>query len=148
MISAQNAEFAERAAEYDRTIMMIYNEPANSSPDLAELKALVKLGLGQPLDEATFAKLAASQTELRALQEQLANDLAQQKILPEQYLERLNAAMREAMARNRGLLGENKFKRIFGDAGYEPEKLIDRETFLESQSEMRSQSTHPSFREH
>jgi hypothetical protein len=148
MTNAQDAELAERAAEYDRTIMMMRNDTVSSSPDLVELKALVKLGLGQPLDDTTFAKLAASQTELRAIQEQLADDLTQQKILPEQYLDRINAALSDAMTRNQALLGETRFRRIFGDAGYEPEKLVDREAFLKSQSELRSQSDRPFYREH
>ena len=108
MTNAQDAELAERAAEYDRTIMMMRNDTVSSSPDLVELKALVKLGLGQPLDDTTFAKLAASQTELRAIQEQLADDLTQQKILPEQYLDRINAALSDAMTRNQALLGETR----------------------------------------
>jgi hypothetical protein len=49
---------------------------------------------------------------------------------PENYLERLNAAIAISMQRSLDVLGQERFGAIFRAAGRHPEGLIDRAAFL------------------
>lgn len=46
------------------------------------------------------------------------------------YLAAMNELLAQAMARYSEVLGETRFVKVFGEAGFEPDKLIDRATFL------------------
>lgn len=48
------------------------------------------------------------------------------------YLAAMNALLADMMARDSAVLGETRFLRVFGRAGYEPDKLIDEAIFLSS----------------
>jgi hypothetical protein len=99
----------------------------------AELSALVEMGLGEHLDEDTFHKLADIQSSLRSEQEKLASLLEIGKISDKKYLLDFNQALRHAMEESKMLLGDKRFKSIFGYAGTEPEKLIDPKIFINGQ---------------
>ena len=125
-----------RASDYDRAIKMIDQGEQSSSSDLAELAALAELGLGKPLDIQTLLRLASVQTELRSRQKQYSDDLDDDKLSPEQYLDRIVVALSEAMRQNEEILGHKQFVAIYGKSAYEPENLIDRETFLGSSGKL------------
>jgi hypothetical protein len=97
---------------------------------LRELGALVQLGLGHPLDAATFGVLVSLQARLRAAQSELALKLDAGLLLPEEYLDRLNVALQEWVSETRGVLGTDAFDAVFGDAGRNPTGLVDRDTFV------------------
>jgi hypothetical protein len=97
---------------------------------LAELSALVELGLGRPLDRERFNALAAIQHDLRKAQEALADDLENGKITPEAYLGMLGKTLTQTMHRSEELLGHDNFKAIFGEPPHTSENLIDSEVFF------------------
>lgn len=97
---------------------------------LADLSALVESCLGGRLDPGVFTKLAQIQKELWSAESVLDQALGAGEISDDTYLERTNAAARIAMQKSRALLGDKRFYAIFGDAGDEPDSLIDSEAFL------------------
>lgn len=97
---------------------------------LAELAALIEYKLGEPLDKAAFSELASIQLSLWRSQEKLSSELLGGKLKEEQYLEYLNRAIKDAMIENQKVLGFERFKIIFGDAGYRSEQMIDPDIFL------------------
>jgi hypothetical protein len=106
------------------------NAKNDKDAQLAELSALVELGLGGRLDPKTFDELASIQFALRAEQEKLAGLLESGKLDPKQYLSSLNAVLRRAMEQSHKVLGGERFLAIFGEAGLQPENLVDPETFF------------------
>jgi hypothetical protein len=117
---------------YDRAIAAVHAAaPADEeSIRLGELSALVEAALGEPLDRATFSKLAKIQEDLRASTLALNEKLDSGELTPEAYLDRSDEALREAMKLSWALLGKARFMKIFGEAGLHPEGLADREAFL------------------
>ena len=97
---------------------------------LTELAALTQLGPGRPLDPLTFSAPADIQAELWYSRQSLAALLLARKLSQEDYLEKLNSAVRASMKNSATLLGNEKFKAIFGDAGRNPDGLTDRSAFL------------------
>lgn len=100
------------------------------SAQVDELSALVQKSLGRPLDGATLGSLLANQEWLRQRQGELVTAFDAGQLTPEEYLKRLNEALRSTMEFNRYLLGDERFFKIFGEAGVRPEGLVDRQTFL------------------
>jgi hypothetical protein len=98
---------------------------------LAELSALVEMALGHPIEPETLATLRAIQVELWNARSDLVTRLHDGEITPDQYLERLHDAIRGAMSRSLSLLGEERFQRIFGESGRNPEGLVNRNIFME-----------------
>jgi hypothetical protein len=114
----------------------VYNSPvsntvATEGPNVAEFLALVEATLAYRVDQPTLAKLAAIQANLQHTQAEIASWLDAGEIKPEQYLELLNTLLRSAMEQSRILLGDERFYAVFGEAGKNPEGLVDRATFLE-----------------
>jgi len=105
-------------------------DPDQDAARRSELNALVTMNLGSPLDSRTFDSLALIQFELWATRNELNLGLDAGALSPEGYLARLNSALRVAMERSEGLLGRERFEAIFGETGRQPDKLVDRETFL------------------
>jgi hypothetical protein len=98
--------------------------------EVARAEALVESSLGEELDGETFDALAAIQAGLRHTQADLAASLDAGRTSREGYLERLNDALETSMEQSRRLLGEDRFQKLFGEAGEHPRELIDRDTFL------------------
>jgi hypothetical protein len=98
---------------------------------LTELSALVEMALGHPLDQETFRALSSIQTALWNLRTALTTRLNNGELTPNQYLVQLDASLRSAMEQSRVLLGDERFKMIFGEAGEHPERLINATTFME-----------------
>jgi hypothetical protein len=126
---------SDKLSAYDRAVLMAnQNDRDDEKVRLAELSALVELGLGTKLNVETFSKLAEIQFSLRQEQKKLATILQDGKITEKQYLGYFNSALSNAINQTQKLLGPDRFKAIFGEAGYQPEQLIDPEIFLNQQS--------------
>jgi hypothetical protein len=118
-------------SQHDRSIAGIQEAGIDDEKvRLAELSALVELGLGRPLDRERFNALAAIQRDLRKSQEALADDLEKGKITPEAYLGMLDQTLTQTMHKSEELLGYDNFKAIFGEPPQTSENLIDSEAFL------------------
>jgi hypothetical protein len=100
---------------------------------MTELSELVEAGLGGPLDRPTFDALAVIQMRLRRTQAELVSSLDRGRISPEKYLEDVTAALRTASLESQKLLGRARFLAIFGEAGLQPEGMIDRDAFVAQQ---------------
>jgi hypothetical protein len=98
---------------------------------LTELSALVEMALGHPLDQETFRALFSIQKELWNLRTALTTRLNNGELTPNRYLVQLDVGLRLAMEQSRVLLGDERFKLIFGEAGERPESLINATTFME-----------------
>jgi hypothetical protein len=107
---------------------------------LAELSALVQLGLGKRLEDATFNALAEIQLSLQKYQEMLAFEFESGKIAEKEYVDRLSSVLRDAMKRSQKLLGFDRFRSIFGDAGDQPERLLDVDILPDHEQHGRSAS--------
>jgi hypothetical protein len=103
---------------------------AVTDPARQELRRLLEAGLREPILPTMFNLLLAVQVELRLRQQELVSLLETGRMTPEAYLDRLNVELHNAMAKNRDILGSDRFEAVFGAAGYEPDGLIDRETFM------------------
>ena len=116
---------------YDRVISSshVTSDGGRASP-IAELSALVELGLGNQLDEKTFYALLKIKINLDTHQEALTVLFDQGRITQEVYLQQVNLELQSSMDQSHRLLGEDRFLAIFGTAGLEPQCLIDRDTFL------------------
>jgi hypothetical protein len=86
--------------------------------------------LDKPLDGVTFNALAEIQDSLQLRLQALRDQLAASQTTREEYLAQLQAALRTAMTESQALLGEKQFVALFGEAGYSPEGLVDKQTFL------------------
>jgi hypothetical protein len=101
---------------------------------MSELSALVRATLGRSLDKATFNSLAAIQAEFRLSQAELVEKLETHEIASEEYLARLNEALRKAMGASKRLLGPERFRALFGEAGDHPEHLARPDIFFSEQA--------------
>jgi hypothetical protein len=106
----------------------------DDSVRLAELEALVELGLGKPLDKSAFLQLAKIQSQMRAEQSCLQDLLSKGKISPKDYFVAFNKALRASMEQSKTLLGVEAFEAIFGE-GADTKQLIDPEVFFKEYSE-------------
>jgi hypothetical protein len=100
---------------------------------LAELAALVKLGLGRPLDASVFQALAVIQRRMRQGQRELLASLDSESINPETYLDLLTALHHRTQKAYLRVLGDEAFDAIFGEGGRHPEGMIEREVFLDQE---------------
>lgn len=116
---------------YDRAIQMAHmGDKSEEDIRLAELSALVEMGLGRKLDPEKFDQLARIQGALRQHQSILERQLENSAITGEDYLDELAQAVRTANGQSKQLLGIDTFKLIFGDAAEETDHLVEREIFL------------------
>jgi hypothetical protein len=118
----------------------VYNETVSKIPAefdksgdaeacrLAELHALVELTLDQPLEKPTFDVLADNQKRLQVAQADLADRFKAGQLRSEDYMSEFAKLMEMSLEANRLILGEDRFKLMFGDTS--AEGLIDPETFL------------------
>ncbi len=74
--------------------------------------------------------LLKEKSEFHALQAELVNALGEGVIDKRVYLKRTNEILRVSMEKNRFILGDERFSRVFGETGYEPDGLIDESIFL------------------
>jgi hypothetical protein len=122
---------SDKLSNYNRAALMANRNGMDEEKiGLAELTALVEIGLGKRLDDATFKQLAEIQFALRSEQEELLRQLETGKISDKEYLDRFSRALVSAMKQSQNLLGFERFKSIFGEAGFQPERLIDPEIFF------------------
>jgi hypothetical protein len=127
-----SASASDPFSDYDKSVTLASESGMDDDKvRLADLAALVQLGLGKPLDDATFAQLADIQYRLQIHQNKLVYLLDEGQISPEQYLDKLNRLSVDARDRGVELLGYANFKAIFGDVGDTIEELGDTEAFLE-----------------
>jgi hypothetical protein len=119
-----------RLSNFNKSISMAHEHNANDEGvRLAELAALVELGLGKALDEQTFAELTLIQADMRNEQLKLQQRLIRREISPDEYLQLFESAEVLGMMRSERLLGSETFSKIFGKTRLGP--LIDKKTFLE-----------------
>jgi hypothetical protein len=104
---------------------------AEEDAQLAELSALTEMALGYPLDRDTLRALRDIQAELWRSRSALVARLHNGELTPDQYLDQLNGSIRLAMGKSQYLLGVERFRKIFGDPGENPEGLVNRYTFME-----------------
>jgi hypothetical protein len=131
VVAAGSHARLDKLSIYNRAVFMTdQSDMDEERVRLNELSALVELGLGKRLDDATFDKLAAIQNSLRAEQQKLSKYVADGVIKDKDYLSHLNSAVRRAMDESKKLLGYERFKSIFGEAGNQPEQLIDPKIFF------------------
>jgi hypothetical protein len=122
---------ADKLSAYNRAVIMAQNSNMDDEGiRLAELSALIEYKLGEPLNKLTFLELASVQIYLWRSQEKLSNQLSEGKLGEKEYLEHLNRVLKNAMTKSKELLGVERFKIIFGDAGYLPEQMVDPDIFL------------------
>lgn len=95
-----------------------------------EFPQLVEKSLGYKPSPEVMRMLLSARNELRTRQNVLENLLSDQKITKELYLDRLISALYKWSRRAQTILGNEQFFKVFGEAGFHPEGLIDRETFL------------------
>jgi len=81
----------------------------------SKLSALIRAGLGHPVDQKTFDNLAEMQTRLQARQLELANLVATKKISREKYIAELDEALKRASIIGEELLGFDDFHKVFGE---------------------------------
>ena len=128
--SAGSGSVSFEAPSYDEAILMAHRSTRSEDVEATELAALVQRKLGHELEAKTFQDLLTVQKALRDRRAFLAQQLATKRITPEEYLSQFNMALRQAMMQNKNLLGAEKFRAIFGDAGDQPELLVDRKAFF------------------
>jgi len=97
---------------------------------VAELRALIEAAPGVRVSQKTFEYLLSVRSRLWEEQSHLADLLDQHQIDEDDFLEGMKQTQHAAMMACRSILG-NDFIRIFGEAGLEPEHVIDRDLFLE-----------------
>ncbi|ACB79856.1 hypothetical protein Mpop_1693 [Methylorubrum populi BJ001] len=116
---------ADPAASETDTMLDVYH-PAR----VAELRALIEAAPGVRVSQKTFEGLLVIRGRLWEEQSHLAALLDQHQIDEDEFLAEMNRTQHAAMMECRSLLG-NDFIRVFGEAGLEPEHVIDRDIFLE-----------------
>ncbi len=97
---------------------------------VAELRALINEAPGVAVSADTFERLIAIRGRLWEEQSQLAMLLERRVIDHEEFLMRMSEAHTAAMSVCRSVLGDDFF-RVFGEAGLEPDGVIERDIFLE-----------------
>jgi hypothetical protein len=108
----------------------IPTEESNDSP--AELAAFFESALSRTLPTSLLDQLMAARREFRERQMYLVGNLETHAISRQGYLEQFNAALTKMMEKNRELLGVSDFIRVYGEAGLNPQGLIDPNVFLGS----------------
>jgi hypothetical protein len=100
---------------------------------ISQLDYLIRQATGHSLDPNRFAALVQVQTKLWQADATLDLALERKEIEPDEYLQRMEGAMAEAMNESRTILGARLFDQVFGDAGAYPEGSIDKNAFYLSQ---------------
>jgi hypothetical protein len=98
--------------------------------NVAEFTALIETKLGHPVEQPTLDRVMVIQADLRRIQVQLTRWLDTGEITPDQYFEMFVGALRSSMNECRGVLGDQRFKAVFGKLGKHPEQLADRDAFM------------------
>lgn len=112
--------------------MAVILPPRKDAIQRQDLAELVESSLGGPLDKDTFEGLYVIQKEMRFAQEILVMQFDKKILSSEGYLERFNNLLLTAMTDSRTLLGDERFMKIFGEAGLHPEGMVDRQKFFET----------------
>jgi hypothetical protein len=133
MSNTQNRQGGDmsRPDVYSRVVSNSYAAVQDEAKSrVSDLAALVEMGIGHPLDPATFNELALIQEDLRKAQYDLIQRLQGGTMSPEGYLDLFNEELKKWASRSLALLGEERFEAIFGKEGHHPETLVDRRIFL------------------
>jgi hypothetical protein len=101
---------------------------------MSELSALVRETLGDSIDAPTFRQLVEIQVEFKREQARLIEALQSKEISPEAYLQLFTKALTVRMAKNKIVLGNDRFYQMFGEVGDYPEYLADPEIFFSGQA--------------
>jgi hypothetical protein len=113
--------------EYDRVALATAGDVDDN---IEEMTAFFKARLKHSLSEWLIKMLFEIQIEFRNRQAALIDQLNSDKITRERYLDEFNAALRLSMEESRSLLGQKDFALVYGEAGFHPESLVDREAFI------------------
>lgn len=91
--------------------------PRNSDPPdrRSKLSALIRAGLGHPVNQKTLDDLAEMQSRLRERQLELASLVTNEKISREEYIAELDEALKRASVIGEKLLGFDDFHKVFGE---------------------------------
>lgn len=95
-----------------------------------KIAAFYEASLSHPLPDALVQQLFAVKVEFRERQESLMRKLDHNEISRENYLRQFNAALAKMMEKNRELLGDSDFSRVYGEAGFQPEGLVNPNIFF------------------
>jgi hypothetical protein len=101
------------------------------SPEAVEdMRAFLRDHLARPLPDATFLDVLRIRTSLQQQQGRLADDLVEERISRADYLQEFRKIMQFHMKQAPSVLREEDFAVIFGEAGFSPDAMIDRDVFL------------------
>lgn len=95
-----------------------------------EFMALAESALGGQLDEGIRRALRRIQRDSSRRQTQLVHVFDLGAMPPDEYLDQLNAILKNMMDQMLIVLGEERFSVVFGEAGRHPEGLVDRGAFI------------------
>ncbi len=117
---------------YDRAVADAHARgTSEDAVRFAELEALTRSELAEPLDHETLTALFGIQTMLHDSQQALADALESGELHREAYLAQVYALLRSSLDRCQALIGPERTFALFGEAVEDPEGLIDRASFLE-----------------
>lgn len=103
------------------------NVEANVRMDLC---TLLNVPDGPEMQEIQ-AKFDEARRRMWAEHASLVEALDSKRITPEAYFDRFVETMRNSMAGLKTIMGDDRFYKVFGEAGEHPEGMIDRKTFLD-----------------
>lgn len=113
----------------ERDHPMVHVSSDEETLRLVELSGLVERGIGRPLERVKFEELSRIQIRLRERQAEIARRLLLNEITKEEYLTLLDNDLAVASNESEALLGEEDFKRIFGEKA-DAQSLVDADEFL------------------
>jgi len=106
------------------------DDPSPPWKSFEEMRAFLGDHLDHSVPEDQIQKLQSIKADFKERQARLQNMLLNDEIDKRRYLAEFTRAMEQYMQANREILGDTDFSAVFGQAGYDPGKLIDREVFL------------------
>lgn len=86
---------------------------------------------GEPVHPELQAEFDVLHNVMQGEQQTLVVALYEKRITPGECLDRFLTILKGSMRELKVLLGEDRFYRVFGEAGDHPEGMIDRKTFLD-----------------
>jgi hypothetical protein len=92
-------------------------------------RSLVKEWLGNEISNESLDSLMKIQKDLYENRRRSSTLLQAGLLSNEEFCEQLRLFLKEALSRSLHVLGERNFSAVFGAATYDPERLIDSDTF-------------------
>jgi len=129
-----SSESASSSSGLSKGISLSMSQPLSNDDffeSRQELSALVKAGLGHPVDDATLTALANMQARLQDRIGELGGLLLEHRISRPRYIEELNRVLSDASSMGERILGFEDFHKVFGDLS--ADQLGDPAVFLADQ---------------